>query len=590
LDSTSGHILQGVLTNYGRVNWQQGDWTFDNGSRLENQSGALVDVQCDQTVVASGANNSVINNAGTFQKSAGVGETDVSPTPAVALNNTGWINVQSGTLALYGNGTNSGTISIVGNAIYAMRNGTYQFSSSGTFTGTGACQMGNCSILGTLNGPLNTFRMNSDVTFSTELASGTLFLDTGTLTGSLTIDANAVCNLGTGSSINGPIVNSGRFVFPAGSAWTSCRFDSPASLKNQPGGVIDLQSDLRFYFGDGPVPFVNAGTLLKSGGTAETAIDLGFSFTNTGIIEVQSGRLSLNGITSSNSIVVSAGATVSLDSGNFFFGPTNTFTGPGVCDLDAWPPCGIIGPLNGSADFEMDSDANFTNCILGGTLKWNAGAMGGILTVGTNSALVMMNSGTMSGSITNLGQITFNPAGTNSGVPGTFSVLSVGGNYTQSSSAALDMGIGGRVTTHFDELDVTGKANLNGLLLVHLFNGFPPANGDSFPILSYGSHGGSFSSPALPGGMSLTYAATAANLGVSGPVSVKPMLLNPGIAAGKMVFGVWTASGTNYTLYRTDSLKPPNWIVLTNFTGDGNFWNFSLSMGSVSNRFYRVSQ
>ena len=182
------------------------------------------------------------------------------------------------------------------------------------------------------------------------------------------------------------------------------------------------------------------------------------------------------------------------------------------------------------------------------------------------------------------------PSGTNSGVLGTFSTLSVGGHYTQSSTAALDMGVGGRSTDQFDQLNVTGKAILNGLLLVHLFNGFPPASSDTFQILSYGSRSGSFSPLALPGGMSLAYTTTAANLGVIGPVWTQPMLLDPGISSGKMVFGVWTASGTNYILYRTDSLKPANWITITNFTGDGNLWSFSLSRGSVSNRFYRVSR
>jgi hypothetical protein len=84
--------------------------------------------------------------------------------------------------------------------------------------------------------------------------------------------------------------------------------------------------------------------------------------------------------------------------------------------LRLWPPCGITGPLSGTAAFQMDSDANLTNCILGGTLKWFNGNMDGILTVATNGSLVMMDSDTMSGSITNLGRITFNPAGTNCGV------------------------------------------------------------------------------------------------------------------------------------------------------------------------------
>jgi hypothetical protein len=41
---------------------------------------------------------------------------------------------------------------------------------------------------------------------------------------------------------------------------------------------------------------------------------------------------------------------------------------------------------------------------------------------------------------------------------------------------------------------------------------------------------------------------------------------------------------------RTDNLKPANWVVSSTYTGDGNFWNFSLNMGSTSNRFYRVAQ
>jgi hypothetical protein len=588
-NSSSDHILSGVITNYGRINWQQGGWGFQNGSRLENESGALVNVQCDQTVVCGG-NNSVINNAGTFRKSAGAGETAVSPTPAVALNNTGTIDVESGTLNLYGSGTNNGTINVAGGAIFAMSGGTYWFGANTLFTGTGVCEMGDCNVFGKLSGATMTYSITYDVTFNTELVSGTMVWNygNGNQSGPLTIDSNAVYNIGSGCTVYDVITNYGKIVYPAGSPMNSWTFAAPARIKNQPSGVIDLQADLRFYYDGGNIPFENAGTLLKSGGTGESMIDLGFSFTNTGIIKVQSGTLSLNGVTSTSAINVGAGAVVSLDAGDFYFGPTNIFTGTGVLDLNGWPPCGITGPLSGSAAFQMDSDANFTNCILSGTLKWINGTMDGILTVGTNGALVMINSGTMSGSITNLGQITFNPSGTNSGVTGTFSALSVGGNYTQSSGAALDMGIGGRSTDHFDQLNVTGKANLNGLLLVHIFDGFPPASSDSFQMLSYGNRSGSFSSLALPGGMALAYASTAANLNVTGPVWVQPMLLNPGVSAGKMIFGVWTANGTNYTLYRTDSLQPANWVVITNYTGDGNFWTFSLSMGSPSNRFYRV--
>jgi len=548
------HILSGTITNYGRINWKDGYWDFNNGSRLENESGALVDVQCDLTLSCIGPKNSVINNAGTFRKSAGGGETDISPTPAVALNNSGTIDVESGTLNLYGSGTNSGMINVASASTFAMSGGIYWFGTNTLFTGTGVCEMGECSVFGKLQGPTMTFRITYDVTFNTELASGTMIwaYTPGNQYGPLTIDSNAVYNIGSSCNINGAITNWGTIVYPAGSPWNTWSFAAPARLVNCPGGLIDLQSDLRFYYDGGVIPLDNAGTLRKSGGTNESDIDLGFSFLNTGIIDVKKGTLGLNGITSSNTVNVAAGATVSLDSGDFYFGPTNRFTGPGVVDLNAWPACGITGPLSGSAAFQMDSDANFTNCILNGSLKWNDGTMGGILTVGTNSALVMVNSGTMSGSITNLGQINFNSAGTNAGVTGTFCTLSLGSNYVQGAGGALETGVGGQASDQYDQLLIGGTASLNGQLFVHLFDGFRPANGNTFQLLSSHSLHGTFSSLNLPGGLSVGYTTNAAKLIMTTTIGSLNVTLLPAAAAAAGALwqvdgGPWEASGTTLT-------------------------------------------
>jgi hypothetical protein len=45
-----------------------------------------------------------------------------------------------------------------------------------------------------------------------------------------------------------------------------------------------------------------------------------------------------------------------------------------------------------------------------------------------------------------------------------------------------------------DRLNVSGNASLSGMLNVKLVNGFTPAIGDSFLVLTYGSRTGSFSS------------------------------------------------------------------------------------------------
>ena len=65
-------------------------------------------------------------------------------------------------------------------------------------------------------------------------------------------------------------------------------------------------------------------------------------------------------------------------------------------------------------------------------------------------------------------------------------ILSVVGNYTQTSSGNLDIEIGGPNpgSAGFSQLNVTGTAGLDGTLDVSLFNGFTPYNGETFTILT----------------------------------------------------------------------------------------------------------
>ena len=76
---------------------------------------------------------------------------------------------------------------------------------------------------------------------------------------------------------------------------------------------------------------------------------------------------------------------------------------------------------------------------------------------------------------------------TNNGItsPGNSAgMLSYIGNFFPSATAVLDIQIGGLIPGEYDLLNVTGSAKLNGTLKVYLTNGFIPAAGDSFVVLT----------------------------------------------------------------------------------------------------------
>ena len=73
--------------------------------------------------------------------------------------------------------------------------------------------------------------------------------------------------------------------------------------------------------------------------------------------------------------------------------------------------------------------------------------------------------------------------------------LSLSGTYRQSSTGSLEIELGGlTVGSEHDRLAVSGTVNIGGLLSLSLIDGFSPALGDSFRIMTYNSAGGAFDS------------------------------------------------------------------------------------------------
>jgi hypothetical protein len=110
-----------------------------------------------------------------------------------------------------------------------------------------------------------------------------------------------------------------------------------------------------------------------------------------------------------------------------------------------------------------------------------------------NNALAGLTTNTATGHLTVGAGYNLTAHGTfqNAGIVEIGGTISVQGNYTQTAGAALDIDIAGPAT--YGTLAVSGTATLTGALNVALVNGFTPAPGASFTILSFGARSGDFS-------------------------------------------------------------------------------------------------
>lgn len=72
-------------------------------------------------------------------------------------------------------------------------------------------------------------------------------------------------------------------------------------------------------------------------------------------------------------------------------------------------------------------------------------------------------------------------------------LLTLDEHYSQGSSGALQIDIGGLIPgSEHDQFVVGRQASLNGRLILAPAGGFTPAAGDSFQVMTYGSHSGQF--------------------------------------------------------------------------------------------------
>ncbi len=472
-----------TITNTNLMRWTAGNVTLNNGAIINNQTGAVFQVESDATMNNT-AGAATFNNYGTFRKIAfpaqqfGVTQMQVAfnSVPAPGQGPTS-IDIQFNGVRFQKSGTYQASISIAALAkvdfsglglLYTLLDGT-------TFTGAGTFRVTNSAgvVLADSSKVINsaTFEIGGfDPQMPAFLAAGTLtgsgvFRNTGTLNwrwgnivNVLEVDNQGTLNAGSEDPGNNPLqLDSSILKNESILNWT--RGDIRQITANNPNrksqitnlGLFDAQND-GTLLNDLQNPgsgFLNYNTFQKSGGNGTTTLQM--AFTTYGTVSLLGRTVAFAGG------VTQAGGSTALANGTL---QANGYTlNSGSLDL---------GGTNGQ-----------------GTLTLT----GGILTIANGGTLSGL--GTINGSVTNNGAVNVEAGGAPVGQ------LAITGDYTQSGT--LTLRIQQAAGQQYDRLQIGGTANLGGTLTITplLTNNDGQCTSDpgAFTILTYNRRVGDFNQP-----------------------------------------------------------------------------------------------
>ena len=593
-----------VLTNYGTVAWAAGSL---QGGTIYNYG--LWDCQSDQTI-----SGGTFNNYGTLRKSGGIGSGSTFFNDV--LNQlAGVVDVQNGTNGLQLELADGGNF--LGGYITTNQFGETglaggAFNINGTVTGTNTVMaygwlvganviQGGLTWIGWPGSP--DWNNASSVTVAT---NSTLVINGGT--NNLGLNVVSMSNSGTVEWLSGSLQGGTIYNY----------------------GLWDCQSDQTISGGT----FNNYGTLRKSGGGPEFSGSTTFNVVFNqlaGVIDVQNGT---NGL----GLGLTAG-------GNFLGGyiTTNQFGETGL----AGGAFNINGTVTGTNTVMAYGWLVGANVIQGGLTwigwpgspDWNNASS---VTVATNSTLVinggtnnlglnvvsMSNSGTIEwlsgslqgGTIYNYGLWdcqsdqtisggTFNNYGIlrKTGTSGGSSVINLGVSFNNpgrldsqlgnislqgaNSLAGGTLNFGINSPTNYGTISLSGAAALTGTLGVVL-HGYTPQLGDSFPLITYGSKTGAFTSFQLLAGVNWqeTYGSTVYTLSVGAPLNFSLAVSRPAWTANGFNLMVSGPVNSNYTIQVSANLAETNWSALTCFASTFTQTPFTDTNATKTdtNRFYRA--
>ncbi len=340
-----------TLNNAGTIDWTGGNLGLQDSSTIDNESGALFDIETDNVIVTMDGGDSTVSavdNAGTLEKNAGTGTTTFQAGGSGAtavLNNTGTVEINSGTLNLSDGGTNStsGTFDVESTGTLQFSGDTFTLDNGSTFTGAGYTHVtgGTLNIAG--NVTVDTFEMDG----GTVSGTGTLTVNIamlwtgGTVSGTLGVGSSATLTFSTGNNkvlSNLALDNAGTIDWTGG----NLGLQDSSTIDNESGALFDIETDNTIVTMDGGDNTVsaldNAGTLRKDAGTGTTTFQSGGNgatavLNNTGTVEVNSGTLNLSdggSNSATGTFAVASAGLVQFSGGTFTLDGGSTFTGNGL--------------------------------------------------------------------------------------------------------------------------------------------------------------------------------------------------------------------------------------------------------------------
>ena len=432
------HLDGTTLETSGATVWTGNTFNANNGAIWNNTSTGTIDLQNDSDFSQWTGNQTTFNNAGTFTKSNGT-TTDESYINGF-FNNTGTVQVKAGTLRLAGGGTNTGSFSIDAGATLSI-SANYNFN-----TGTNITGVGNFVV----SGYATTVKIIPAFNYS-----GAVSVNNSD--GSLDIGAastwSAPVNL-----ISGTLTGAGALTISNQLNWSGGGLSGTG--KKTVSGTLNLSGN-----------YLNLdGTTLETTGTTVWTGN-GTLYTNNGAIwnNTSTGTIDLQG---------------DADLGSYYY-TGNQFT---------FNNAGTFTKSNGTTTDESYINGFFNNT---GTVQVQAGKLrfigGYTQTAGTTNlsggSLTFENSplNLQGGNLAGIGTITGNVNNTGGQInPGnTIGTLTVAGDYSQTGTGTVNLELGS--ATSFDKLNITGAADVGGILKLNLTNGYTPTIGTKFTVLTYSS-------------------------------------------------------------------------------------------------------
>jgi hypothetical protein len=411
-----------------------------------------------------------------------------------------------------------------------------------------------------------------------EVDTGTLALNGGNLftNAAIVVSNGATLDLFTANTtteIEGYLNGSGGGTVLMTNGTLNCNY---AGTMNFPGPMFQWQGGQIGYSATSSPLLTNAGTLNISG-----PVRINGYLANDGtMIQSGLGAIKNGGSGLKNDGLYQIQNDNGVTNGQYFsnYGLLTKTAGSGVSVINgAFNNYGAIQATSGTLQFvngEFDQYA--------GTLQLIPA-----ITFGSSQDFYLKG-----GTVTGVGTLGYTGGYTvhlNGGVlaPGNpFGVVNVPGYVSMNSSGALNIVLGG--PGQFSQLTVKNNIQLGGTLNVMLVNGYTPAIGTQFEIITNGGTSSSFATVNVPHGISMTYSNAGVYLTVTGAVPAQ--VVSQQVSGGNFTFGFGTYNGQSYTVEQNTNLAMPNWTFYTNIIGNGLPYQLTLPVANKPGSFFRVRE